>query len=85
MKAFLLSDHNMSPQELEDVSVKLIGGEAISFDNASVAAITSTIPALSNATVLGVRKTSWIALGIAILIGVMLGACFVTIFSMLGW
>ena len=83
-KSLLLSDHNLSPTELQDASGRIERGERISFDDAALRKLATGLVFVQPKCILGVRKTSWIALGIAIAIGVLVGTCFTTLFRLLG-
>lgn len=66
------------------ISKKIKNGEAVSFDQASLEELVGGISMLEPKYVLGVRVTSWIALCVAVLIGLLLGFCFTGIFSHFG-
>jgi hypothetical protein len=75
----MLSDHFQSGDNLEAASARLKGGEPVSYDQSSVDMLMNDLPQLPT-YFLGRRKTSWIALGIVVLIGLLMGGCFSTIF-----
>lgn len=82
-KSLLLSDHYMAPSELDGASEKLKSGEPMAFGDVSVRELADAMKIMTPTHILGVGRTSWIILGIAIAIGTAFGACLVTIFRLL--
>jgi hypothetical protein len=83
-KSTLLSDHNLSSEELSDASDRIGRGEPFVYDDAAVSDFAKQIHMTEPRHMLGVRTSSWIALGIAVVIGVLMGSCFVGVFHVLG-
>ena len=83
-KSMLLSDHYLSSPELENASNKLKQGQSIGFDAASVQELAEALALFKPTYLLGVRTTSWMTLGVAIVIGVLFGSCLVGSFIWLG-
>ena len=67
-----------------EASKKIHAGEPISFDDATLAKWMQVKAAPTPKLIFGERKGSWIALGIAILLGILLGSCFMGLFHLLG-
>jgi hypothetical protein len=82
-KSIFLSDHNLSSEKLSDASVRIGRGESVGYDDAALSNLAKQIPMTEPKYILGVRRTSWIALGIAIIIGVLFGSCLVGVFQLL--
>ena len=78
-KSILLSDHHLEPAQLEELSKRIQRGEPLSFDGASLRELKYDLPVGDSRYVLGVRLSSWIALGIAIFLGLVLGGCLIGI------
>jgi hypothetical protein len=82
-KSMLLSDHHLSPKELETASQSLRHGQPPIFDEASIKEMVEIMDISKPTYILGVRKTSWIMIGIAIVIGSLFGTCVVTLIAFL--
>ena len=82
-KSVLLSDRKLSPDELRSVSERIGRGEPVVYDEAAVKGWADMIPAEEPTYVLGVRRSSWVALGVAVVLGTLLGSCFVGLFHLL--
>ena len=83
-RSMLLSDRKLSPHELRTAAERIGRGEPVVFDEAAVKDWANMIPAEEPAYIFGVRRSSWLALGVATVLGILLGSCFVGLFHMLG-
>jgi hypothetical protein len=83
-RSIYLSDHVLSPADLEKASEVLSRGDSFVYDETMIETLANATPMFRDRYILGVRTTSWIALGIAIVVGLLFGACLVALFSLFG-
>ena len=79
-KSILLSDHNLTADQLGVIGKKIEAGEPITFNEDSLREFATSIPVAEPKYIFGVRATSWAALGIAIPVGIIFGSCNVAVF-----
>ena len=83
-KSILLSDHNLSSDKLSEASDCVRRGEPVVYDDAALRDFAKRIRVTEPTRILGVRRSSWIALAVAVAFGVLFGSCLVGGFRLLG-
>lgn len=69
-KSILLSDHNLSKDELEGASERIRNGEELQFDEASIQSLAEVAREVQQDRFLGVQKVAWFIWGVVITLGV---------------
>jgi hypothetical protein len=83
-RSVYLSDHNLSATKLEGVAEKLRLGEPVLFDEKWLQESAKHGSVAEPRYLLGIRVTSWGALGIAVVLGILIGSIFMLIFRVAG-